>query len=79
MLLSGLLYYCISELAGIQMLIFTMFVRMCITDVELVVWALLPKFYSGDLHSQTWHVFSSCNRRCMFTAHLRIMVEAFLK
>ncbi|XP_057482759.1 glycerol-3-phosphate acyltransferase RAM2-like [Actinidia eriantha] len=77
--IAGLLYYLISESAGIRMLIFSTFVGMKVTDIESVARAVLPKFYSDDLHPETWHVFSTCGRRCVLTANPRVMVEGFLK
>ncbi|CAN4075613.1 unnamed protein product [Withania somnifera] len=66
--LAGLLYYFVSESAGIQ-----------VSDIESVALAVLPKFYSEDLHPESWKVFSSCGKRCVLTANPRVMVEAFLK
>ncbi|MBA0570517.1 hypothetical protein Golob_004163 [Gossypium lobatum] len=77
--LAGLLYYFVSESAGIQVLIFATFVGMKVSDVESVARAVLPKFYSSDLHPESWRVFTSCGKRCVLTANPRIMVEAFLK
>ncbi|KAL5980644.1 CAAX geranylgeranyltransferase alpha subunit [Asimina triloba] len=77
--IAGLLYYFISESAGIQVLIFATLVGMKVSDVESVARAVLPKFYSTDLHSEAWRVFSACGRRCVLTANPRIMVETFLK
>lgn len=77
--LAGLLYYFISESAGIQVLIFVTFAGMRVSDIESVARAVLPKFYSSDVHPESWRVFSSCGKRCVVTANPRIMVEAFLK
>lgn len=77
--LAGVLYYFISESAGIQVLIFTTFVGMKVSDIESVARAVLPKFYSQDLHPESLKVFSSCGKRYVLTANPRIMVEAFLK
>ncbi|XP_051144583.1 glycerol-3-phosphate acyltransferase RAM2-like [Andrographis paniculata] len=77
--LAGLLYYFVSESAGIQVLIFATFAGMRVSSIESVARAVLPKFYSADLHPETWRVFSSCGKRCVLTANPRIMVEAFLK
>ncbi|XP_049389760.1 glycerol-3-phosphate acyltransferase RAM2-like [Solanum stenotomum] len=77
--LAGLLYYFVSESAGIQVLIFATFAGMKVSDVESVARAVLPKFYSDDLHPESWKVFSSCGKRCVLTANPRVMVEAFLK
>ncbi|PSR87627.1 Glycerol-3-phosphate 2-O-acyltransferase [Actinidia chinensis var. chinensis] len=77
--LAGILYYFISESAGIRVLIFSTFVGMRVADIESVARAVLPKFYSSDLHQETWRVFSACGRRCVLTANPRVMVEGFLK
>nr|GLL18686.1 glycerol-3-phosphate 2-O-acyltransferase 6-like [Ipomoea trifida] len=77
--LAGVLYYFISESAGIRVLIFATFAGMKVSSIESAARAVLPKFYSADLHPETWRVFSSCGRRCVLTANPRIMVETFLK
>ncbi|GAV85068.1 Acyltransferase domain-containing protein/HAD domain-containing protein [Cephalotus follicularis] len=77
--IAGFLYYLVSESAGIRVLIFVTFAGMKVSDIESVAHAVLPKFYSSDLHPDTWRVLSSCGKRCVLTANPRIMVEAFLK
>ncbi|KAI4373794.1 hypothetical protein MLD38_011874 [Melastoma candidum] len=77
--LAGLLYYFFSESAGIQVLIFATFAGMKVSNIESVARAVLPKFYLGDIHPESWRVFSACRRRCVLTANPRIMVEASLK
>ncbi|CAN6322692.1 unnamed protein product [Urochloa humidicola] len=77
--LAGLLYYLVSEPAGIQVLIFASMAGARVADIEAVARAVLPKFYCADLHPESWRVFSACGRRCVLTANPRIMVEAFLK
>ncbi|XVE68040.1 hypothetical protein DITRI_Ditri09bG0036400 [Diplodiscus trichospermus] len=77
--IAGILYHFISESAGIRVLIFATFVGMKESDIESVARAVLPKFYSGDLHPETWRVFSSCGKRCVLTANPGVMVEPFLK
>ncbi|KAL9995355.1 Glycerol-3-phosphate acyltransferase RAM2 [Helianthus debilis subsp. tardiflorus] len=77
--LAGLLYYFVSESAGIQVLIFATYAGMKVSDIESVGRAVLPKFYSSDLHPESWRVFSACGKRCVLTANPRIMVEGFLK
>lgn len=77
--LAAFLYYCVSESAGIKVLIFATFAGMKISSIESVARAVLPKFYSADLHPESWRVFSSCGKRCVLTANPRVMVEAFLK
>lgn len=77
--LAAFLYYFVSESAGIQILIFATFAGMKVSDIESVARAVLPKFYSSDLHPESWRVFSSCGKRVVLTANPRIMVEATLK
>ncbi|KAJ9135206.1 hypothetical protein P3X46_032415 [Hevea brasiliensis] len=77
--IAAILYYFISESAGIRVLIFATFVGMRVSDIESVARAVLPKFYSSDLHPETWRVISSCGKRCVLTENPRIMVEVFLK
>ena len=77
--LAGLLYYFVSESAGIQVLIFATFSGMRVSDIESVARAVLPKSYSSDLHPETWRVFSACRKSCVLTANPTIMVEASLK
>ncbi|XP_008777122.2 glycerol-3-phosphate acyltransferase RAM2-like [Phoenix dactylifera] len=77
--LAGILYYFVSESAGIKVLIFATLSGVRVGDIESVARAVLPKFYSMDLHPESWRVFSACGKRCVLTANPRIMVEAFLK
>ncbi|XP_042460638.1 glycerol-3-phosphate acyltransferase RAM2-like [Zingiber officinale] len=77
--LAALLYYSVSESAGVQVLIFATFAGARVRDIESAAQAVLPKFYSTDLHPEAWRVFSACGRRCVLTANPRIMVEPFLK
>lgn len=77
--IAGILYYFVSESAGIQVLIFATYVGMKTSDIESVARAVLPKFYSTDLHPESWRVFASCGKRCVLTANPRVMVEPFLK
>ncbi|XP_020203502.1 glycerol-3-phosphate 2-O-acyltransferase 6 [Cajanus cajan] len=77
--IAALLYYFISEAAGIQVLIFASMAGMKVSSIESVARAVLPKFYAEDVHPETWRVFSSCGKRCVLTANPRVMVEPFLK
>ncbi|KAJ8640819.1 hypothetical protein MRB53_017513 [Persea americana] len=77
--LADVLYYFVSESAGIQVLIFATMAGVKVSDIESVARAVLPKFYSTDLHPESWRLFSSCGKRCVLTANPKIMVEAFLK
>ena len=78
--LAGLLYYFVSEAAGIQVLIFAAFAGLRIADIESAARAVLPKFYSEDVHQEAWRVFSACGGgRYVLTANPRVMVEPFLR
>ncbi|KAM5548927.1 glycerol-3-phosphate acyltransferase RAM2-like [Rosa sericea] len=77
--LAGLLYYFVSESAGIQVQIFATFAGVRVSEIELVARAVLPEFYSSDIHPESWRVLSACEKRCILTANPRIMVEAFCK
>lgn len=77
--LAGILYYFISESAGIQVIVFAAFVGMKVSDIESAARAVLPKFYLEDLHPESWRVFSSCGKRCVLTATPSILVKPFLK
>ncbi|KAL5725347.1 amino-acid N-acetyltransferase [Ranunculus cassubicifolius] len=77
--LAGFLDYIVSESAGIQVLVFATFAGMKVSNIRSVAQAVLPKFYSMDLHPESWRVFSSYGKRCVLTATPRIMVEPFLK
>lgn len=76
---AGVLYYFVSEAAGIQVLIFAAMAGMRMSSIESVARAVLPKFYAGDVHPESWRVFSGCGKRCVLTANPRVMVEPFLK
>ncbi|KAH9561672.1 hypothetical protein CY35_05G034900 [Sphagnum magellanicum] len=71
------LYHCVSEEAGIRLLIFVSFVGLREKEIQSVARAVLPKFYSEDVHSETWRVVSSFGKRYILTATPRIMVEPF--
>ncbi|KAI3776941.1 hypothetical protein L1987_46733 [Smallanthus sonchifolius] len=77
--ISGLLYYFISESAGIRVLIFATMAGMKVSNIKSVSRAVLPKFYSSDLHPEAWRVFSACGKRCVLTANPTVTVEPFLK
>ncbi|KAG6415490.1 hypothetical protein SASPL_122901 [Salvia splendens] len=55
--LAGFLYYFISESAGIRVLIFAAFAGLRVSDIESVARAVLPKFYSEDLHPESRRVY----------------------
>ncbi|GER56949.1 glycerol-3-phosphate acyltransferase 3 [Striga asiatica] len=77
--LAAFLYHFVSEAAGIRVLTFAAFAGAKLSAIKSAASAVLPKFYSEDLHPDTWRVFSSCGKKCVVTANPRIMVEPFLK
>ncbi|KAG6541489.1 hypothetical protein Mapa_017164 [Marchantia paleacea] len=77
--LAWILYHYVSESAGIKLLCFVSFVGLKARRIEVVSRAVLPKFYSEDVHPETWRVFSSFGKSYVLTANPRIMVEVFAK
>ncbi|GLJ40710.1 hypothetical protein SUGI_0841140 [Cryptomeria japonica] len=77
--LVWVLYYFVSEAAGVQVMIFLAMAGIKVTQVTSVGRAVLPKFYIEDMHPQAYKVFVSCGKRYVVTANPRIMVEPFLK
>ncbi|MCO5595704.1 hypothetical protein L7F22_049750 [Adiantum nelumboides] len=73
-----LLYHFVSKEADVKVLIFVSFAGLKVKDIEGVIRAVLPKFYTDDIPPESWRVFSSCYfNRCVVTANPRIMVEFF--
>lgn len=78
--LSVLLYYFVSESAATRVLIFATCAGVKVSKIQSAATAVLPKFYSSDLHSETWRVVSACEKKCIITASIpRVMAEPFLK
>ena len=77
--LCWFVYHCVSESIGIRLLIFITFAGLKIGDIEAIARGTLPKFYSEDVHPDTWKVLSSFGKRYILTATPRLMVEPFAK
>lgn len=73
------IYHCISESACIKLLIFVTFVGLRVKEIETCARTVLPRFYTSDLHWETWRVFSSFGKRYVITGSPRVMVEHFAK
>ncbi|CAN6443005.1 unnamed protein product [Victoria cruziana] len=76
--LASFTYIFVSESLCIEILIFISFAGLRLRDVEMVSRAVLPKFYTGDVHPESWRVFASFGRRCIVTANPRVMIEPFV-
>lgn len=72
-------YNFISEVVGIKMLIFISLAGLKVSAIESVARGVLPKFFLEDMHSISYRVFISCEKRYVVTANPRIIVEPFLK
>ncbi|MCO5563559.1 hypothetical protein L7F22_017204 [Adiantum nelumboides] len=76
---AWLLHWLLSASASIRLLAWISFAGVKECDIMSIARAVLPKFYSEDVHPETWRVVSSFERRYVLTAHPRIMVESFAK
>ncbi|KAF8413187.1 hypothetical protein HHK36_001163 [Tetracentron sinense] len=74
-----IVYKLVSESLGVQMFIFILFSGLKIRDIEAVSRAVLPRFYAGDVRSESWNLFRKCKRKVVVTANLRVMVEPFVR
>ncbi|KAJ4958608.1 hypothetical protein NE237_025719 [Protea cynaroides] len=72
-------YKLVSESLGIQLLIFISFSGLKFRDIELASRAVLPRFYAGDIRSESWNVFNKCKRKVVVTANPIVMVEPFVR
>ncbi len=83
LLLFSPVYYflnsCVSESSATRMLIFLTFAGLKVRKIESVARAILPKFFSEDVHPVAWHLFSSFGKRYVLTSAPRIMVESFAR
>ncbi|XP_042506071.1 probable glycerol-3-phosphate acyltransferase 8 [Macadamia integrifolia] len=74
-----IVYKLVSEALGIQLLIFISFSGLKFRDIELASRAVLPRFYAGDVRSESWNVFSKCKRKVVVTANPTVMVDPFVR
>lgn len=83
LLLFSPVYYflnsCVSESSATRMLIFLTFAGLKVRKIESVARAILPKFFSEDVHPVAWPLFSSFGKRYVLTSAPRIMVESFAR
>lgn len=78
--IAWILYYYVSEAAGIELLIFVAFAGLRVESIETCARAVLPRFYAEDLHGETWRVFSSFEKkRYVITGGPRVIIEHFAK
>lgn len=64
---------------ALKLMIFVAVAGVHKSEIESVARAVLPKFYMDDLDMDTWKVFSSYDKRIVFTKTPKIMVEMFVK
>ncbi|XP_042468745.1 glycerol-3-phosphate 2-O-acyltransferase 6-like [Zingiber officinale] len=70
---------CFSESSATKLLVFVAVAGLKLRDVEMVARAVLPRFFSDDVHQETWRVFKCFGKRIIVTEAPRMMVEPFAK